>query len=254
MAKLKLTEDQTAEGITAELIHFVSRLNKNLPSQIEKDGAAYTFIKAKEGFYYGFISVGNYFLDEKNKPKLFDEQTVLAGKARYFLKHRESIIEKDIASEIEKIKKSLDEKASKAIQQFDTLYKEAYCKDPFKNSEDESSNILLGILSERYTEDPVLKAKQAAKQAYFEANPNYESSARRLKKLFDEKDYDSLYSIFHTDSLPLLYNANFSNEKEMKVLKQFFSSGSLEDTLNMIQQKGHLYSVSFFKIMKKYYI
>jgi hypothetical protein len=244
---MKVTNELLTEGITAELLKSVEKTQMNLPAIMETGGTPTNFIKAG-AIYWGFDAQQNVLKNDKGKPTEFPKDAVLIGKARYYLTHKEQMIETATQKLVEKEKVELLKKANDKINAFDKVYFDAYENYLFKPLADikKPFNVLRAFAPEK------AEAIKERSKKLLEDSPAYQAEAEMLKSCIDTGDYDSLCLHF-SDNMGLIMSAKIDNPEQMKVLKDNFSADKIADTIDNLKRKGHLWAVCRMKASKDFF-
>lgn len=234
------------EGLTLELLNGVQDVPGNLPAIINGIEKPIIPVKCSTGFWGAYDQA--YIMDGK-KLRVFTPTEIIIGRARYWQKNSETIIEEKIHAEMEAIKATLKKEADDLIFTFDRFYYYAFGKWRFREETKGIDSILTAIASDNrkdYSQEYIDSIKQK-----IETDPSMEASIANLKETLDAKDWESLYMLLKTDGLPLIMSVKKGDKDSMAALVQMFHIDKLEDTIEQMQGKSHLYMVCKARVMKQ---
>ena len=244
----KLPKELIEEGITIDLLNKVQDSGKFSPAMMQKGDEPITLIKANNEAFWIQLEDGT-FLKDKGKLLTFGIKECIIARARYWTlfsgvetamgeKRRSEAKEKEIDKEVRRIQEEVKKQAEEIVKKFRQIERYA--------SED-VNDIFIMILKQ---ESPLkYNALTTDAKNQLNSNPNLKEQVDNIDLLLKEEDYDSLYMILKTNSLPLIASISIDN---MELAKRFFSKDKIEETIETIKGQSHIRNVAMFNVNKRY--
>jgi len=206
----KIPKELIEEGITIDLLNKVQDSGKFSPVMMQKGDEPVTLIKANNEAFWIQLEDGS-FLKDRGKLLIFGVKECIIARARYWTlfsdvetamgdKRRSEAKEKEIDKEVKRIQEDVKKQAEEIVKKFRQIERYA--------ARDEK-DIFLMILKQ---EDP-LRYEYLTNEAknQLDSNPNLKEQVDNIDSLLKEEDYDSLYMILKTNSLPLIASIPIDN-------------------------------------------
>jgi hypothetical protein len=229
MEKLNLKE----EGITKEFLNSIDISKGCSPAQLKPGEEPVKLLECSSGYWVS-LGFGEFLKDETGTMVVISKKEAKIGRARYLLNFKDEVYQKEIAIEIERLKKQVDEKLKHLLPQMKTVLVKA------------------GVIEVEGLEKAIMEIRKPdEKELEFYktiATESFANSYNKLVELKEAGDYDSLYMLLFQDGVPLM--ASFQNN-EIDQLAKFFHKDKLEDTISKISGKSHLENVAMFNLEKR---
>ncbi|TQI71790.1 hypothetical protein JM79_2739 [Gramella sp. Hel_I_59] len=217
------------EGITKQLLASIDIKRSFSPAQLEKDEEPVKLMINSNGFWV-VLGFGKFLEDEKGLV-IIPESKAKEGRARYLLNFKDEVIENEIQKEINVLKKKVEVKYKEIIDKLENILLHAGLIEP-------SNSLIMALIDAENTD----RLKKAAEKI---ASKEMVDFYYRLKELYEDKNYDSLYCLLIQDGLPQIASLKINSP----ALKHF-SKDNLDKTLESLKGKSHLYNVAKFKVLE----
>jgi hypothetical protein len=231
----KLLKKISKEGISEDMI---LNCEGHSPVQLVKDEEPVSLIKCSSGYW---VNTNEGFLkDEENQLIVITDLEAKIGRARYILNFQEEIEEKKIQKEIEILKKLTQQKVDdylskiKLILQLAGIIEESDLFFSLHKMSLEQNGVL---------ENTINEAKEIA------SKEDYLYSYETIKRLRESENWNILYIYFFQNGLPEITRFELN---DIEGLKKYFHRENIQQTIETIQSKEHLYNVAKFRVEKKH--
>ncbi|TQI72251.1 hypothetical protein JM79_3208 [Gramella sp. Hel_I_59] len=218
------------EGITKELVKSINIKRSFSPVQFKKEEDPVKLMINSKG-YWIVLGFGE-FLKDGDDLVVMPAEKVLVARARYLLNFKDEVIENEIQKEISVLKKKVDVKYKEIIDKLENILLHAGLIEP-------SNSLIMALIDAENTD----RLKKAAEKI---ASKEMVDFYYRLKELYENKKYDSLYCLLIQDGLPQIASLKINSP----TLKHF-SKDNLDKTLQSLEGKSHLYNIAKFKVLER---
>jgi hypothetical protein len=252
----ELSQELIEQGITLELINKVIESKKFSPAILEEYGEPVELCRTGDDSYWVMLPDGNFLKDARNQLVKYELKNCIIARARYWLlysdkeiamdnQRREEQKQREIYTEVERIKEDLRDKVKKYNDDFNSIMLYAEKKD---------MSGLEGILidaAKQNNPEKFIALKEAALKT-IESNPNMQDFVNSINEQLEKEDFDSLYMSFETQGLPQLLSVKLDDKNGMELMKKFFSKDAIDSTIDAIQGRSHIETIATFNVNKKY--
>ena len=204
---MKLTKQETEEGITLELVNSKGVTEKTSPVLFEKEGDVYNLLKCSAGFWA--MDKNGKYVKESGKYKVFQPRDCQIARARYLLYFSENEKEAETQKLYEKRKRQAVDAIANYRKKIDEI---RHRPDWF---------VALMSLEEKIRFNAETEEKL----------PLYEHDYARLEKQLNDGNITNVLVYFgiekQTKPGELLIKAHYDNDNEMRILKGAFGKEAL---------------------------
>lgn len=181
---------------------------------------------------------GRYLKDEKGQLYVVTEKEALIGRARYTLNFQKDIQEQQIQLEIRKLEKKVEDFLNPILEKV----KDALCNLGLIS---DSNQFLRNIIQSQMSEDQQnLVIEQSKKIVEIFPLEKYEN----YRQLIDNRKFDELYIMLFQEGLPTIAKFNNTN---IEGLKKTFGFDVINETMDDLEGKSHLYKIAYVNIKSK---
>jgi hypothetical protein len=199
-------------------------------------GSIVKFLDAgKNTFFLKHEGSEDYLKDENGKYVKMAIDDVLQARMLYLSSFEEKEKEEAIQRQVEKLADGYIKKANEVIEKI-TIY------DSYRKEDSVNMQILEKMNRNIYEQ----KIKEV--EAFWENNPTALEYKEMLEKAIEDKDYESLFSVFEDNLI-----ASFSTIGELEALKNIFGIDNLAKTIEERNQKGSLHLKAKVEVEKRYH-
>lgn len=224
------------EGITDELLLSINMNMDYSPVILNKGETPVNLLQCKGGFWIT-PEFGEFLKDESGTKIVVNAKYARIGRARYMLLHADDILNEQISRETGRIVKLVESKCSEILKKAEEILILADLIPPLDNF---TSHLVKMIA-------PSTKIEMAKMYA----TPKLLQLRNKLKELYDNKDWDSLHSIFYSDGLPLVTTFDTTNDRDINALIAMFHKDNLLQTVNEINDFGRIRTMAKANVLKQ---
>lgn len=275
----QLTDSQLAEGITAEMMKKC-QFGDNMV--LKENGDVVKLMECATGFWIHGKEFGQ-FETENGKRIILSQHEAKVMKCRYNIVFEQKIeditnekikeaklnmLKKQAEKRIEMIKREAENIKGKTRRKaFDTIHelgKALFMAEMIDRDQCDFSIPMIvftqrdNFFGEHFEglpefikterEQQWAKAVSDTKSLMSEETKEYYF---KLKRLFAEEDYNTLYITLFSDGTPIVANYEISNPQDMKAANSSFGLDNLEFVQNIQESEGHIYLVAMANVDKK---
>jgi|ERR1700741_771893 len=235
-----MSADLKKEGITKEILNKIDLDRDFSPVQLMPNEEPVQLVKCSTGFWI-MPEFGKYLRDEKNNLIVIPNKEAKIGRARYYLNFQEKIQQDKIDEEIKLLKLEVDEKLKGMLPRMSEYLQYAGLL-PF---DDMLEALVVPIQKSKGTYDSLVAVAKA------KVNESTLSLYNRIKELYEQEDYDSLYILLFQDGLPQIASFSVNNQQDMDALIKSFHADTIDKTISQIKSQNHLYNIAKFNVEKR---
>ncbi len=236
MIQTPTQKELNAEGITKQYLSSIN-MSEYSPVQLMPNEEPVNLLKCSKGYWIKDQD-GGYLKDEKGQLYVVTEKEALIGRARYILNFQKDIQEQQIQLDIRKLEKKVEDFLNPILEKV----KDALCNLGLIS---DSNQFLRNIIQSQMSEDKQnLVIEQSKKIVEIFPLKDYE----QYRQLIDNRKFDELYIMLFQEGLPTIAKFNNTN---IEGLKQTFGFDVINETMDDLDGKSHLYKIAYVNIKSK---